>query len=93
MIEIVFAFPEKANIVHCQFAAPCTVGEAIKQSNILTVTTDLTTVSVGIYGQQVALDKMITHGDRIEIYRPLKHDPKEIRRRRIEQKDTSYAKK
>jgi putative ubiquitin-RnfH superfamily antitoxin RatB of RatAB toxin-antitoxin module len=37
---------------------------------------------VGVYGRRVALDQRLADGDRVEIYRPLRDDPKEARRRR-----------
>lgn len=37
---------------------------------------------LGIYGGRVALDARLADGDRVEIYRPLRADPKEARRRR-----------
>ena len=37
---------------------------------------------VGIFGKRVAMDTRLADGDRVEIYRPLKLDPKEARRRR-----------
>ena len=37
---------------------------------------------VGVYGRRVALDHLLADGDRVEIYRPLRVDPKEARRRR-----------
>lgn len=37
---------------------------------------------VGVYGRRVALDHRLVDGDRVEIYRPLRDDPKEARRRR-----------
>jgi putative ubiquitin-RnfH superfamily antitoxin RatB of RatAB toxin-antitoxin module len=38
--------------------------------------------AVGIYGCRVTLDARLADGDRVEIYRPLRLDPKEARRRR-----------
>ena len=45
---------------------------------------DLTQCPVGIFGKQVLTPeaRMLQSGDRIEIYRPLLADPKEIRRQR-----------
>lgn len=43
---------------------------------------DITTQVVGLQGRQVTLEALVTDGDRVEIYRPLKVDPKERRRRR-----------
>ena len=37
---------------------------------------------VGVYGRRVALDHRLADGDRLEIYRPLRDDPKGARRRR-----------
>ena len=37
---------------------------------------------VGIFGRRVAPDQVVRRGDRIEIYRPLRLDPMEARRRR-----------
>lgn len=38
--------------------------------------------AVGIHGRRVALDTPLADGDRVEIYRPLRVDPKEARRQR-----------
>ena len=38
---------------------------------------------VGVWGRAVALDAPLQHGDRVEIYRPLKVDPKVARRERF----------
>ncbi len=37
---------------------------------------------VGVYGRRVTLEARLADGDRVEIYRPLRADPKEARRRR-----------
>ena len=38
--------------------------------------------AVGVFGQRVAPDAPLRDGDRVEVYRALKVDPKEARRRR-----------
>lgn len=63
--------------------AATTVGQAIAMSNILAaIPTGFAVSKVGIFGRIVALDETPGDGDRIELYRPLKIDPKEARRRR-----------
>ncbi len=64
-----------------------TVGELIKRSGILTQfpEIDLAINKVGIFSQLCELDDEPQVGDRIEIYRPLKIDPKESRRKRAKQ--------
>jgi len=61
-----------------------TVGEAIELSGISTRYPDLfpATGAMGIYGKLCTEDRVLKAGDRIEIYRPLRADPKEARRNR-----------
>jgi putative ubiquitin-RnfH superfamily antitoxin RatB of RatAB toxin-antitoxin module len=42
---------------------------------------------LGVYSQLVDDDYELAHGDRLEIYRPLQQDPKELRRQRARQSD------
>jgi len=42
----------------------------------------LAELQAGIFGVTCKLDQPVKEGDRIEIYRPLVHDPKEARRQR-----------
>ncbi|HAS3827401.1 TPA: RnfH family protein, partial [Vibrio cholerae] len=64
-----------------------TVEEIIRTSGILQMypEIDLTVNKVGIFSRNVKLDARVRDKDRIEIYRPLLADPKEIRRKRAEQ--------
>ena len=39
--------------------------------------------AVGLWGRQVALDSSLAQGDRVEVYRALKVDPKVARRERF----------
>ncbi|HBM84553.1 MAG TPA: RnfH family protein, partial [Halieaceae bacterium] len=43
---------------------------------------DLDDARLGIFGKLVAADQALRAGDRVEIYRPLKADPKEVRKAR-----------
>jgi putative ubiquitin-RnfH superfamily antitoxin RatB of RatAB toxin-antitoxin module len=45
---------------------------------------DLTKNQLGIFGKITSLEAKLKHKDRIEIYRPLVADPKEIRRKRAD---------
>lgn len=64
----------------------CTVRDAILQSKLLKdiSSSELAELPVGIWGHQVSLDDRVMTGDRIEIYRELKIDPKEARRLRYQ---------
>jgi uncharacterized protein len=62
------------------------VEQAIKASGLLSLRKDidLNTNKVGVYSRPVKLDDVLQDGDRVEIYRPLIADPKEMRRQRAE---------
>lgn len=58
--------------------------DAIRASGVLERggEVDISTQSVGIWGRVATLDSLLDEGDRVEIYRPLRINPKEARRRR-----------
>lgn len=84
LIEVAYAAPEKQVIVPVKVKKGANVGDAIMQSGILDSFPDinLTLNKVGIFGKLAKLQSLLREGDRIEIYRPLIADPKEIRKRR-----------
>ncbi|TEA27197.1 RnfH family protein [Candidatus Schmidhempelia bombi] len=85
-IEVVYALPENPTIISLKVAADSSVLSAINQSGILTqCQINLEHHSVGIFGRVVELDAILQNDDRIEIYRPLLADPKEIRKRRAQE--------
>lgn len=63
----------------------CTLILAIKKSEILNLFKEIgfPPAHVGIFGKETPLDYSLKDGDRIEIYRPLKIDPKQARLNRI----------
>ena len=83
-VEIALAIPEKQELLKLDLAAGSTVAAAIEQSEIMAMFEglELDAAKVGIFGQKVAMDQVLQNGDRVEIYRPLLADPKEIRRQR-----------
>lgn len=86
-IEIVYGTPHKQYAMQLAVAEQCTVEQAIISSNILKQCPeiDLKQNAVGIWNKTCKLDTTLENGDRIEIYRPLIADPKEVRKRRAEQ--------
>ena len=68
-----------------QLPEGATVAHALKacEAGLLLLPEDGTGAAVGIWGRQVALDCMLAQGDRVEVYRPLKVDPKVARRERF----------
>jgi putative ubiquitin-RnfH superfamily antitoxin RatB of RatAB toxin-antitoxin module len=84
MIEVSYALPKKQIIIPVLVPKDISVKEAIELSGILQKfeEIDLASNQVGIFGKLTTLDKNLRDRDRIEIYRPLIADPKEIRRKR-----------
>jgi len=87
MIEIAYATPEKQKIIECEITQGTSPREAIKQSRIADYfpEIDLDNCDLGVFGKAVAPNYELVDGDRIEIYRPLIADPKEVRRQRAAQ--------
>jgi putative ubiquitin-RnfH superfamily antitoxin RatB of RatAB toxin-antitoxin module len=67
-----------------QVAPKTTVEAAISASGMMAKFPDieLGKSQVGIFGKLTKLETTLNHLDRIEIYRPLIADPKEVRRQR-----------
>lgn len=90
-VEVIYALPEKQFLLPVNIADGATIEDAIIASGILSLRADidLKKNKVGIYSRPVKLNDRVQDGDRIEIYRPLIADPKELRRKRAEKsKDT-----
>jgi hypothetical protein len=86
-IEVAYALPEKQRIVPLAVPLGTTAIDAAKASGITEAFPQLTLSAdtrLGIFGQEVSQEHILREGDRVEIYRPLLLDPKEIRRLRAE---------
>ncbi|MEZ5503344.1 MAG: RnfH family protein [Halioglobus sp.] len=85
-VEVVHALPHKQVLLQVQVPAGTTVLDAAKQSGIAGKFEglDLENATFGIFGQVVAARQALREGDRVEIYRPLLADPKEVRKARAE---------
>ena len=83
-IEIVYALPEKQDLRRIRVEEGTRISEAIKLSGMLTSypEIDLTSQSVGLFSKVQKEDTELREGDRIEIYRPLIADPKEVRKKK-----------
>ncbi|BCL70802.1 conserved hypothetical protein [Vibrio nigripulchritudo MADA3029] len=86
-VEVVYALPLEQRVITLAVEAEMTVKEIIEQSGVMDIypEIDLAKNKVGVFSRNVKLDSTVMDKDRIEIYRPLLADPKEIRRKRAEQ--------
>ncbi|PWC20417.1 RnfH family protein [Brenneria roseae subsp. roseae] len=85
-VVVVYALPERQYLRTLTLAEGSTVEQAIVASGLLELRRDidLQTNKVGIYSRTAKLADVLSDGDRVEIYRPLIADPKELRRQRAE---------
>ncbi|MEW5056422.1 RnfH family protein [Cycloclasticus sp. 46_120_T64] len=85
-VEVAYATPEKQLILPVPFQTGMTVQQAVEASGILQRFSeiDMAVNDVGIFSKPCKLDTELRAGDRVEIYRPLIADPKEVRRKRAE---------
>ena len=84
-VEVVYALSGSVDRVVLELAAGATVGDAIRASGLCErrPEIDLGRDGAGVFGKLANLDAPLAEGDRVEIYRPLIVDPKELRRRRV----------
>ena len=83
-VEVAYGLPEEQFLMDVELPEGMTVREAIRRSGVLRryPDIDLTVNRVGVFGVICTLDRPLSGGERVEIYRPLVADPKEVRRRR-----------
>jgi len=76
-----------------RLAAGCTVSDAIAASPLRTEfpSLDLDALGVGVWGQAALPQQVLRDRDRIEVYRPLKVDPKVARRERFRRQGSRAA--
>jgi putative ubiquitin-RnfH superfamily antitoxin RatB of RatAB toxin-antitoxin module len=84
MVEVAYALPKKQVIIPVKMQEGMTAEQAIRQSGVIEQfpEIDLNSNKIGLFGKLTALDTVLRHMDRVEIYRPLIADPKEVRRQR-----------
>lgn len=83
-VEVAYARPEQQVLIEIDLPVDATVEAAILSSGILDrfPEIDLARNKVGVFGKLAKLTQTLRAGDRVEIYRPLIADPKEVRRQR-----------
>jgi putative ubiquitin-RnfH superfamily antitoxin RatB of RatAB toxin-antitoxin module len=83
-IEVVYALPGHQVMRELRLPGGTTVKEAVERSGIIDLYPDIdfSRNKLGIFGKLVDPDRTLHAEDRVEIYRPLARDPKEIRRER-----------
>ena len=83
-VEVAYAQPDEQLILKLEVAPGTTLQQAIEQAGILDrfPEIDPSKLKAGVFGKLKKLDQTLREGDRIEIYRPLIADPKQVRKQR-----------
>ncbi|ACT47870.1 RnfH family protein [Methylotenera mobilis] len=83
-VEVAYALPDEQLIIPIKVHDGTSAKDAIKASGIMEKfpNIDLSINKIGIFGKLTKLDTKLRHLDRVEIYRPLVADPKEVRKQR-----------
>ena len=85
-VEIVYALADRQVLRRILLPDGSTVEDAIQVSGLRAAFPEMDTTHVGIHGEPVPLTTVLRDRDRVEIYRPLRADPKEVRRTRAAKK-------
>ncbi len=83
-VEIAYALPSQQIILKLQVAEGTTAEQGVIASGIMQKfpEIDLNQNKIGIFGKLVKSDTILREKDRVEIYRSLIADPKEVRKQR-----------
>lgn len=93
-IQVVYALPDRQELLSLTLAAGSTLQQAVEASGLLEkYGLTVETGKFGIYGKQAKPDAILRERDRVEIYRPLIADPKEMRKARVAEKKARKAPK
>lgn len=86
IVDVIYALADRQKVVSIKVATGTTFIEAVQQSHMVDFfpEIDMDTVKLGSYSRAVKHGDVIEPGMRVEIYRPLIADPKDVRRKRAE---------
>ncbi|MEO1890843.1 MAG: RnfH family protein [Candidatus Thioglobus sp.] len=84
LVEVAYALEKKQTLLELEVDEGTTLKQAIELSGIIDTypQIDLSKDKTGIFGKIAKLDTVLREKDRVEIYRPLIADPKQVRKER-----------
>lgn len=83
-VEVVYALPERQEVIRLRLPEGSTIQQAVAASGLLQKHPEIDPAAskLGIFGKLSKADTALRDRDRVEIYRPLIADPKEVRKQR-----------
>ena len=89
-VDVAYARPDKQQIVSVMVPEGTTAVEAVKLSGIVDIFPEIEpdAIDMGVFGKVIKdpASHELREGDRVELYRPLKIDPKQARLNRAKKK-------
>jgi putative ubiquitin-RnfH superfamily antitoxin RatB of RatAB toxin-antitoxin module len=84
-VSVAIALADRQEVVALELAGEPTIADAVAAARVPErfATFDLGACRFGLWGREVAAGTKLREGDRIELLRPLRADPKEARRDRV----------
>ena len=92
-VSVAVALPGRQEVVDVEVPARATVSDAIAAAGLEArfPGVDFSAMRTGIWSRPAAANARLREGDRIELYRPLKADPKDMRRSRAKARTSSRS--
>jgi putative ubiquitin-RnfH superfamily antitoxin RatB of RatAB toxin-antitoxin module len=83
-VEVVYALPQRQEVIRLRLPEGSTIQQAVAASGLMQKHPEINpgTSKMGIFGKLSKADALLRDRDRVEIYRPLIADPKEVRKQR-----------
>lgn len=88
VVEVVYALADGQALCHVTLPGGSTIQDALERSGIVQrfPGVDFSTCQVGVFGKVRSRNTPLRDGDRVEIYRPLRAEPKAARRLRVRER-------
>ena len=92
-VSVAIALVDRQEVIEVELPARATVADAIGAARLESrfPGVDFAAMRTGIWSSPAARDAALREGDRVELYRDLKADPKDMRRRRAKASSSSRS--
>ncbi|MEQ1067071.1 RnfH family protein [Acinetobacter sp. XH1741] len=81
-VWVAFAAPDQQFLISIPFEEGMTASQAVQLSGLSNQVNLPEPLQLGVFGVKIETDAVLHAGDRVEVYRPLTINPKDIRRKR-----------
>jgi hypothetical protein len=92
-VSVAIALPDRQEVIELDLSAGATVADAVAAAQLggRFPGIDLAAMRTGIWSRAAKPSAALREGDRVELYRPLKADPKQMRRTRAALRPSSRS--